>query len=81
MASHSSILAWKISWTEEPGRATVHGVAKSWTWLSTHTHIHTHAHTYNCNVCNKRYMISSLVIFLQSQSQHAWEININTKTF
>ena len=27
MATHSSILAWEISWTEEPG-ATVHGVAK-----------------------------------------------------
>ena len=22
MATHSSILAWKIPWTEEPGRAT-----------------------------------------------------------
>ena len=35
MATHSSILAWKIPWTEEPGGATVHGVAKSWTRLST----------------------------------------------
>ena len=24
-------LAWEIPWTEEPGGATVHGVAKSWT--------------------------------------------------
>ena len=31
MATHSSILAWKIPWTEDPGHATVHGVAKSWT--------------------------------------------------
>ena len=31
MAIHSSILAWKIPWTEEPGRPTVHRVAKSWT--------------------------------------------------
>ena len=37
MATHSSILAWKIPWTEEPGRATVHGVAKSWTRLSDFT--------------------------------------------
>ena len=30
MATHSSILAWRILWTEEPGeRAIVHGVAKS----------------------------------------------------
>ena len=28
--NHSSILAWKIPWTEEPGGATVHGVTKSW---------------------------------------------------
>ena len=27
-AIHSSILAWEIPWTEEPGWATVHGVAK-----------------------------------------------------
>ena len=32
MATHSSILAWKISWMEEPG--TVHGVTKSRTRLS-----------------------------------------------
>ena len=31
MATHYSILAWRIPWTEEPGRVTVHGVAKSWT--------------------------------------------------
>ena len=30
MATYSSILAWKIPRTEEPGRL-VHGVAKSWT--------------------------------------------------
>ena len=29
MATHSSTLAWKIPWTEEPGGLTVHGVAKS----------------------------------------------------
>ena len=28
MATHSSILAWKIPWTEEPG-GLVHGVSKS----------------------------------------------------
>ena len=27
MATHSSILAWRIPWTEEPGGARVHGVA------------------------------------------------------
>ena len=33
MAPHSSTLAWKIPWTEEPG-AAVPGVAASWTRLS-----------------------------------------------
>ena len=28
MVTHSSILAWRIQWTEEPG-GLVHGVAKS----------------------------------------------------
>ena len=32
MATHSSILAWKIPWTEEPGRVYVDGVAKSQTY-------------------------------------------------
>ena len=34
MATHSSILAWRMPWTEEPGEATVHGVAKGQTRLS-----------------------------------------------
>ena len=34
MATHSSILAWRIPWTQEPGRLhTVHGVAKNQTRL------------------------------------------------
>ena len=32
MATYSSILAWRIPWTEEPGG--LQGVAKSWTQLS-----------------------------------------------
>ena len=33
MATHSSTLAWKIPWVEEPGRLQVHGVAESRTRL------------------------------------------------
>ena len=36
-ATHSSTLAWKNPWTEEP-EATVHGVPKSWTRLSDFTY-------------------------------------------
>ena len=28
MATHSSILTWKIPWTANPGGATTHGVTK-----------------------------------------------------
>ena len=42
MATHSSILAWKIPWTEAPGESTVHRVAESdTTECLAHTHIHT----------------------------------------
>ena len=38
MAPHSSTLAWKIPWMEEPGRLhAVHGVAKSRARLSDFT--------------------------------------------
>ena len=45
MAPHSSTLAWKIPWMEEPGRLlAVHGVAKSQTQLSNFTFtFHFHA--------------------------------------
>ena len=43
MAPHSSTLAWKIPWTEEPG-GLVHAVAKSQTRLSDFTFtFHFHA--------------------------------------
>ena len=35
MATHSSILAWEIPWTEEPGELQFMGVQKSWTNLQT----------------------------------------------
>ena len=33
MAPYSSTLAWKIPWTEKPGRLVAHGVAQSRTRL------------------------------------------------
>ena len=35
-ATHSGVLAWKIPWTEEPGRLQSLGLHKGWTRLSTH---------------------------------------------
>ena len=54
MAPHSSTLAWKIPWTEEPGGLQIHGVAQSQTRLSDFTFTlrytvqqFTHTHTYS----------------------------------
>ena len=38
MATHSSILAWRILMDRGTWQDTVHGVTKSWTRLSTHTY-------------------------------------------
>ena len=46
MATHSSVLAWRVPWTEEPGRLQpAHGVAKSQTQLSD---FHFHFPVYSC---------------------------------
>ena len=37
IATHSSVLAWKIPWTEEPGGLPSMG-SQSWTWLTMHVH-------------------------------------------
>ena len=48
MATHSSVLTWKIPWTEVPGRLQSTGpqrVRHDWSGTHTHTHIHTHTHS------------------------------------
>ena len=58
MASHSCILAWKIPWTEEPGRLhTVHGVARirhEWVTFTLHMlrNVMRHLFLNLCNVCS-----------------------------
>ena len=46
MATHSSVLAWKILWTEEPGGLQSMG-CKSWTQLSDKT----------TTTCNSNFML------------------------
>ena len=52
MATHSSTLAWKIPWTEEPGGLQSMGsqrVRHTWaTSLSLSLHFHIHKHVHNC---------------------------------
>ena len=59
MATHSSILAWRIPRTEEPGGLQSIGSQKSRTGLNqlsmqayTHTHTHTHRYAYTYKYCS-----------------------------
>ena len=52
MATHSSILAWKIPRTSRAWWATVHGVAVMTEWLSTHT-------PNNCHLPDTLFLLSS----------------------
>ena len=59
LATHSSILAWRIPWTEESGRLQFIGHKESDT---TEQLTHTHTHTHNCNP-NKAKMAFGDAIF------------------
>ena len=67
MAVHSSILAWRVSWTEKPGGLQSIGfqrVRHDWT---TNTHTHTHTHMCMCvHMCIHTYIyiyIIELVLY------------------
>ena len=54
MATHSSLLAWRIPWTEEPGGLQSTWVTKSQTQLkqlSTHTHTMNLRKKWQCELC------------------------------
>ena len=86
MATHSSILAWEIPWTEEPGRLQSMGSQRVWhNCVQTHTHTHIHvlgtalsqltpyAQTYSC------YFISRTLSPSSIQSPD-WKVNGKERT-
>ena len=56
MATHSSILAWKIPWTEKPGRLESTGSQRTqlsvcvYVCVCARAHTHTYKHTLACEV-------------------------------
>ena len=57
MTTHSIILAWKIQWTEEPGRLQSMGSQRVQHNWATDTHIHTHYYSVALglwNLCGPR---------------------------
>ena len=57
MATHSSILAWELLWTKEPGGLQSMMSQKGYNWAGgcayKHTHTHTHIHTYTQHGYNR----------------------------
>ena len=59
MATNSNILAWRISWTDEPGGLQSMGSQRVGhnSVTNTHTHTHTHTHDMMKHICkNQNYI-------------------------
>ena len=68
MATHYSILAWRISMEREAWQATVHEVAKSWTWRVTEQR----AHMYVCSMSKEYcYLLPS-----HRKAESLWSIHL-----
>ena len=64
IAIHSSTIAWKIPWTEEPGRLRVHGVAKSRTRMSNFTYFLKDFDC--CRICTAFASVASTVLLTKA---------------
>ena len=75
MATHSSILAWRIPWTEEPGWVTDHGVGKELDMteqLTEYTHTSTHPYPKTSGTASKKE--SGKKVSGSQLSSSRWEI-------
>ena len=75
MATHSSILAWKIPWTEKPDGLQSMGVTKSWTQLHTHIHIYYVLRLASLRIIEilPRFLFQSLSEFIpHDRLKHKW---------
>ena len=57
MVTHTSILAYRIPWTEEPGGLQLWGHKKVRPDLATNTHTHTHTYTHERSDLNDLYHV------------------------
>ena len=80
MATHSSILAWRIPRTEEPGRLQPVGlqrVGHDWVTKHTHTHILWSQHCYCNSHCTDENQILRLSILHEASEKQCWHLNLN----
>ena len=81
IATHSSILAWRIPWTEGPGGLQSMGLQRvRYDWVTnTHTHTHTHFNNYMWLLSQKLLYISLSSLKL-NRSALTFGINYNFST-
>ena len=65
MATHSSILAWEIPWTEEPGGLQLQRIRHNWPTEHARTRTHTHTHTHS----TRRLFIQHTFILISAECQ------------
>ena len=76
MASHSSILAWRILWTEETGwlwSVGLQRVGYAWSNLA-YTHTHTHTHTLSLSLSLSLSLTRMVFPVGKSSGDHIWNI-------
>ena len=73
MATQSSILAWEISWTEEPGGLQSMGLQKSQTQLSNWACMHTKE-----AILSSQTKIFKLSIYFKNKTSDVFKQEINT---
>ena len=72
VATHSSILAWRIPWTEEPGGLQSMGLQSvRHDWVTKHTHTHTHTPPLMCS-----FVLASLILQTNLYSWYFYSIYI-----
>jgi len=72
MVTHSSILAWRIPWTEKPGRLQSTG-SQSQTWLSNFTHDTIYRYIRSCvYIRTTEYRSAWKRVELCHLQQHGW---------
>ena len=80
MTIHSNFLAWRISWTEEPGGLQSTGVKKSWTQLSKHTNTHQLVYiTIHIHVCMYEPKCVCIILSLYASVYSNWNCQVFTK--
>ena len=85
MATHSSILAWEIPWTEEPGPAP-HGMTKEsdTTWRLNNTHLTSKLHSEALQLGLKHMTLSGVrtvvVGGIQFSPEHVYTLPCVTET-